>query len=155
MGEPEWPADDKIVGHKTIANEDGSLRHEPLRSAEARAFWAASEQAKEARLRAMPAEQDAINAMFEAWVRLKELGWREAQYCPKDGSSFDVIEAGSTGTFRGHYAGDWPQGTWWLEDMHDLWPSRPILFRLAPDAEASRKRKMAEARARYQAEKGD
>jgi hypothetical protein len=153
MSDPEWPADDnEVVGHKTMSNPDGSLRHEPLTAAEARSFWEASERQKEARAALMPDEQSAIDAMFEAWVRLKELGWREAQYCPKDGSSFDVIEPGSTGIFRGHYSGDWPDGTWWLEDAHDLWPSRPILFRLDPEAEAARRQKMVEARARYEAD---
>ena len=33
----------------------------------------------------------------------------------------------------------------------DVWPSRPILYRLDPEAEAARKAKMAEAAARYAA----
>lgn len=85
---------------------------------------------KIARLKHMPTEQDALRTMFAAYQRLKELGWNDAIYCPKDGSSFDVIEPGSTGIHRAHYSGDWPKGSWWVEDAGDLWPSRPILYRV-------------------------
>ena len=82
------------------------------------------------RVRDMPTEQDAINAMFSAWLRLKELGWRDACYCPKDGSVFQVIEAGSTGIFDCHYEGEWPKGRWWIHADNDLCPSRPVMFKL-------------------------
>lgn len=136
---------DDIVGHKTMM--DGT--HLPITRAEADEIMAhiAAREAK--RAADMPDERAAIDAMFEAFQRLKELGWREARYCPKDGSSFDVIEPGSTGIHRGHYEGTWPTGSWWLEDGGDLWPSRPILFRLDPEAEAERKAKMADAREKY------
>ncbi len=32
------------------------------------------------------AEEDAINGMFSHYSELKKLGWKEAIYCPKDGS---------------------------------------------------------------------
>jgi hypothetical protein len=88
--------------------------------------------AKIARLKHMPTEADALWVLFEAYQRLKELGWNDAVYCPKDGSSFDAIEAGSTGVFRCHYEGKWPTGSWWAEDGGDFWPSRPILYRPTP-----------------------
>ena len=78
---------------------------------------------------AMPTDHDALRVMAEAMARLTALGWRDACYCPKDGSTFDVIEAGSVGIHKAHYQGDWPKGTWWIHDSGDLWPSRPILFR--------------------------
>lgn len=84
----------------------------------------------------MPTEQDALRVMFDAYTRLKELGWRDAIYCPKDGSSFDVIEAGSSGIHRAHYEGEWPKGTWWVEEAGDLWPSRPCLYRPSPEEQA-------------------
>jgi hypothetical protein len=115
-----------IVGHKTFS--DG--HHEPLRQSEAAAIMAASDAAKALRTRRMPDERAAIDAMFEAWQRLKELGWNDAQYCPKDGSLFDVIEPGSTGIHRCRYEGEWPKGSWWIEGDGDLWPSRPVLFRV-------------------------
>lgn len=88
-----------------------------------------------ARAEKMPDERAAILQMFEAVQRLKELGWNDAIYCPKDGSEFDAIEAGSTGIHRCHYEGKWPDGHWWVADNGDLWPSRPILFRKTPNAE--------------------
>ncbi len=111
-----------------ITKEDGS--HVALTGDEARALWNRIERAEEARAIRWPEEDDALSAMFEAYQRLKELGWREAIYCPKDGSVFEAIEAGSTGIFDCHYSGEWPKGSWWAECGGDLWPSRPILFRL-------------------------
>lgn len=138
---------DDVVGHKTMA--DGS--HAPLTRAESVALMQACE-AREAKRKAdMPTEHDAINAMFEAWQRLKELGWREASYCPKDGSSFDVIEAGSTGIHRCFYSGEWPIGYWMVGEGFDCGPSSPILFRLDPEAEAERKARMEAQRLRYRA----
>jgi hypothetical protein len=116
---------DPIVGHKTM--EDGS--HIPLRHSEAVSLWDQAMAAKARRESAMPTEQDAINAMFAAYLRLKELDWNDAIYCPKDGSPFDVVEAGSTGIFTCRYEGDWPDGHWWVEDGGDIWPSRPVLYR--------------------------
>lgn len=86
-----------------------------------------AEQAK--RAADMPDEQTALRVMFSAFQRLRELGWREAIYCPKDGTTFDAIEAGSTGIHRCHYSGEWPKGGWWITAHGDQWPSRPILFR--------------------------
>lgn len=80
----------------------------------------------------MPTEQDALNVMWDAFSRLRSLGWREIMYCPKDGSTFLVIEPGSTGIFECTYQGDWPTGTWWTLDAGDQWPSRPILFKPKP-----------------------
>ncbi len=77
----------------------------------------------------MPTEKDAIDALMCAWLRLKEMGWSEQIYCPKDGSWFDAIEAGSTGIHLCQYTGEWPTGSWWIADENDLYPSRPILWR--------------------------
>ncbi|QUT04036.1 hypothetical protein KFK14_12855 [Sphingobium phenoxybenzoativorans] len=81
-----------------------------------------------ARAALMPTEQDAINLMHEAYTRLKDLGWREAIYCPKDGSTFDAVEPGSTGIHETHYSGTWPDGHWYCFDGGDVWPSRPVLY---------------------------
>lgn len=77
----------------------------------------------------MPTEADALSVMFQAYQRLRELGWREAVYCPNDGSIFNAIEAGSTGIHDCSYEGEWPGGRWWLYGDGDIWPSRPILFK--------------------------
>ena len=92
-------------------------------------IWAAVQAKKIALAEAMPNDQVALDSMFDAYIRLKDLGWREAIYCPKDGTLFDVMEAGSTGIHTCHYEGEWPTGSWWVHHDDDLWPSRPILFR--------------------------
>jgi hypothetical protein len=89
---------------------------------------AASDAAKAARAEKMPDENAALAQMFEAWQRLKELGWNNAMYCPKDGTMFSAIEAGSTGVHEANYVGEWPNGTYYLYDG-DVWPSDPILWR--------------------------
>lgn len=135
-------------GHWTL--RDGS--HVAMTPAEAKALWEDTERRLAERAVRLPDERSAIEAMFEAFDRLRELGWGEAIDCPKDGSSFHVIEPGSTGIHRAHYSGKWPDGSWWVEDDGDLAPSHPILYRLFPEDEAKRKAKMQEAAAHYRAE---
>lgn len=151
---------DEIIGHKTFdTGERGEggfpiYRHEPLTRSEGEALRASVEAAQAKRERDMPDEQSAINAMFSAWVRLKELGWNDIMYCPKDGSRFRVIENGSTGIFDCEYDGEWPKGHWTTFDAHDAYPSSiaPSLYRLYPEDEAKRKLRMAEAAERFKAE---
>ena len=73
-----------------------------------------------------------LDAMFQCYQALKACGWSDAIYCPKDGTQFLAIEAGSTGVFPCTYRGKWPDGTWWTEAHGDLWPSRPILWKPMP-----------------------
>lgn len=65
----------------------------------------------------------------EAYRELKAQGWADAIYCPKDGSVFLSIEAGSVGVHDTVYVGDWPDGSWFIQAGGDLWPSRPILWK--------------------------
>jgi hypothetical protein len=83
-------------------------------------------------------EQDAIRLMHDCYTRLKQLGWNDPIYCPKDGSEFDVVEAGSTGIHKAHYSGEWPSGSWWIAEAGDLWPSRPTLYRVTEREIAAR-----------------
>jgi hypothetical protein len=87
---------------------------------------------RKARARAvkLPDDNACLAQMQEAYQRLKELGWNDAIYCPKDGTIFDAIEAGSIGIHDCHYMGEWPKGSWWTHEAGDLWPSRPTLYRL-------------------------
>ena len=147
---------DDIVGHKTFATgeidpETGlpAMRHEPLTRAEGEKMWAHAQRCHEDRVARMPDEKSALNVMHDAYIRLKDMGWRDAIYCPKDGSTFEIIEAGSTGIFRAHYTGEWPTGSWWAEDAGDLWPSRPTLFRLLPEDQAKEDARRAELRKRF------
>lgn len=146
-----------IVGHKTFdtgkrdAHGMPIMRHEPLTRAEGDALWEAAEKARADREARMPDQQSAIEAMFSAWQRLEELGWRDAIYCPKDGTHFQVIEAGSTGIHDCNYQGKWASGSFWLYGDGDVWPSRPILFKLYPEEQAKYDAQMAEARERFKA----
>lgn len=73
-----------------------------------------------------------LKTMFEAYQALKACGWKEAMYCPKDGTRFLAIEAGSTGVHVCYYQGEWPDGHWWIEAAGDPWPARPILWKAMP-----------------------
>lgn len=115
---------------------------------QAKALWEASERASAKLATDMPTEGDALREMMRAYERLKQLGWRDAVYCPKDGSMFDAIEIGSTGIHRASHDGKYC----WIHEAGDLWPSRPILFRLDPEAETARQQKMADAIAAFERE---
>lgn len=152
----------RIVGHKSFATgEIGPqgfpvLRHEPVTAAEGEALWECTEKNRKSREERMPDENSAIHALFDAWQRLKELGWREPQYCPKNGTQFKVIELGSTGIFDCYYYGEWPDGHYMVMDEHDCYPTSTgvALYRLNPEDEAKRKAKMEEAARRYAETKG-
>jgi hypothetical protein len=103
----------------------------PLDNATAELLLAVAKRQQEERARKMPCEKDAIRQLFEAHQRLEELGWKNIIYCPKDGSMFQAIEAGSTGIFECNYDGKWPNGSWWIYSDGDVSPSYPILFKKA------------------------
>lgn len=90
----------EIVGHKTFSNPDGSLRHEPLTRGEADEILARVEAAKQRRAEQMPTEEAAVKALWDAWYRLKELGWKDAHYAPPRTEPYLVVEAGSSGIHR-------------------------------------------------------
>ena len=96
----------------------------------AQQLWDEAEREEKNRADAMPTEQDAINQMFQAYQRLKELGWNSVSYCPKDGSMFDAIEAGSIGIAPTKYDGEQRRGRFWAYEANDIWPSSPILFKV-------------------------
>ena len=128
---------DPVVGHKTFHEGSMQTRHEPLRASEAAALMAAVDEAKRRRAELMPTEQDAVRAMWEAYHRLEELGWRNATYCPRDGRTLLFIEAGSSGIHEGRCDDKdtaHRRPTVWLHDAGDLWPSQPVLYREPPNA---------------------
>jgi hypothetical protein len=157
-GEQEFPRPGDVIGHKTFDTgercpETGMplLRHEPLTRAEGEALWEAAKAAEAKRAADMPDEQSAIRAMFSAWQRLKELGWREGKYAPRDGTMFKTIELGSMGIFDCDCHGEWPNCTWTTYDSHDAYPSSkpPAMFKLLSEDQAKYDARMAEAQARY------
>jgi hypothetical protein len=151
---------DDIVGHKTFDTGERDERgfpvhrHEPLTRAEGAAMWAHAKKREAERAEKMPDEQAAISALWDAHQRLRELGWSEPQYCPKDGTRFKVIELGSTGIFDCYYHGEWPEGHYMVMDEHDCYPTSTgvAMYRLYPEDEAKRKQRWAEAAAKYRAE---
>lgn len=126
--------DDPIVGHKTFYDQAGGHRHEPLRESEAASILKASDDAKAKRAADMPTEDAAVHALWSAYQRLRELGWRETCYAPTQ-QTVRLIEAGSSGIHLGSRHEPWPEKTWWIEDSSDLWPSTPILFKPLTPAE--------------------
>lgn len=87
--------------------------------------------ARVARAEMMPTEQDAIDMMLRAYYRLKDLGWNDGMYMPKDGTMVTVCQHGSSGTFDCNYTGEWADGFFNLYDGGDVYPSRtvPPLFK--------------------------
>lgn len=85
----------------------------------------------------MPTTEDALRVIADAHERLKELGWRQIQYGPKQGVHVELIEPGCTAVLTG-YRNDvrGPNETWWVETDCDLWPSRPIMWRRGPFVDA-------------------
>ena len=70
-----------------------------------------------------------LSAMYAQYKKLRNIGWRSIEYCPKDGSRFLAVEPGTTGVYPCHYKGEWPDGTWWMEHSGDMWPARPMLWK--------------------------
>lgn len=89
------------------------------------------------RAASMPKEIDALSVILSGVERLRELGWNDIVYCPKDGSMFLAVEAGSCGIFDCHYEGEWPNGHWWIFDAGDSWPSRPLMWKKKPETNES------------------
>lgn len=126
-------------------------RHEPLTAGEADALMQHAEQRQRERVERMPDEKAAINALFDAWLRLKDFGWKEPMYCPKDGTPFKIIELGSTGIFDGAYRGTWPDGSWDSWDEHDSYCSSiaPAMFKLLPEDQAKEDARRAALREQF------
>lgn len=93
------------------------------------ALWDSAMKAKAERAVRLPDEAACLRALMDGFSRLKELGWRDAVYAPTDGTPLVLIEAGSTGIHQG-YRDD--ERRFWIEGDSDIWPSRPILFRVPP-----------------------
>ena len=82
-----------------------------------------------ANLLATEREEKLLKDLANAYENLKKHGWQDIMYCPKDGSLFLVIEAGSTGIHECTYEGKWPDGKWWIHEEFDVWPSKPIMWK--------------------------
>lgn len=85
------------------------------------------EEGKRKRAEEMPDDAAALYAVFRGFLRLKELGWKNPIYAPKDGTPLQLLEPDSTGIHEGYRDA---KGRFWITDT-DVWPSRPMLYRLA------------------------
>jgi len=68
---------------------------------------------------------DSLKQLTDAFYALKEQGWREAMYCPRDSHWVQFIEAGSSGVHVG-YRND---SGYWITTDNDTYPSSPILYK--------------------------
>jgi hypothetical protein len=146
---------EEVVGHKTFSDGHGGFRHDPLTRAEADSLMVAADAARADRAARFPTAEDAVRVLWDAWYRLQELGWKDAQYAPADRRLRRVVELGSTGIHEGYCEprSDRPlEKWWWIPSEGDVWPSRPILY--APDDEerAEQEARFAAARAAIERE---
>lgn len=83
---------------------------------------------KAKRIDEMPDIDAALRVFTRAYRRLIELGFKEIIYAPKDDSTFEVIEPGSTGIFKCNYEESPTRGSFWIQEEGGC-PSHPVLWR--------------------------
>jgi hypothetical protein len=98
-----------------------------------RKFWAEAAAKQERYVE--EGEESQLAKIRDGYHGLKALGWADATYCPKDGTRFLAICGNGSEPRPCTYQGEWPNGTWWIEDAGDLWPERPILWKPMPKGE--------------------
>lgn len=77
---------------------------------QAKAMWEDCERADAERQKQFPDTLSCLQAMSSAAERLRQLGWRNGRYCPRDGTSFAVCQVGSTGMWKGLWTNDSGKG---------------------------------------------
>lgn len=144
----------EIVGHKTF-RENGQFRHEPLTRSEADALHDSFERAEARRAADFPDAEACARGMWEAYYRMKRLGWKDPRYAPTDGRLKRVVSAGSSGIHEAYCSertdrkgAKW----WWAPDDGDLWSYTPLLY--LPDAQeiAEHEERMTKAIEKYRKE---
>ena len=121
---------DDIVGHKTFHDGDG-YRHEPLTRVEADQILAAVDAARERRAATFPTPEACARGLWDAWYRLKELGWKEARYAPPDGREKQTVSIGSSGIHSARCMARTDregENWWWADEAGDTWPHSPTLY---------------------------
>ncbi|NOV17871.1 hypothetical protein E5S70_17610 [Ensifer adhaerens] len=87
--------------HGSMRMADGS--RVSLTEEEAKELWQVVKQAGKDRAERLPDAKACLTALSSAKDRMRELGWRDSRYCPRDGSTFAVCEIGSTGMWSAFY----------------------------------------------------
>lgn len=77
-----------------------------LTSDQAKSMWEQCEKADRDRAEKYHDSAACLDAMLSAECRLKQLGWRNGRYCPRDGNAFAVCQVGSTGMWKGFWSED-------------------------------------------------
>lgn len=95
---------------------------------QAEAIFKAIEADRQRSVEQMPDVDAALWVFHRAYRRLIELGFKEIIYHPKDGSTFEVIEPGSTGIFPCQYWEEPTRGSFWIQEDGGT-PSHPVLWR--------------------------
>lgn len=129
---------EKIVGHKTYWNDDGTHRHEPLTESEADELWAHCEAEAKRRGELIPDQEAAIKLMHDCCVRLRDMGWiTPPKFTTKPGTyKFKVIEFGSTGVFDVTCnVGGSGKFQWWHASHGDIWPITPLMVKEVAEAD--------------------
>lgn len=75
----------------------------------------------------LPTTNHCVVALLQTVERLREIGWRDACYAPKD-RSFDAIVMGGSGVHRCQWLGG-TAGGWFIEDTNDWWPAQIVVWR--------------------------
>ena len=124
----------------------------PIKEPTLQELWAEAKREKAARDALMSDERATIFMLFAAYLRLKDFGWRDGMYAPKDGTKFQTISLGSTGIHDCGFSGKY----WDTFDGGDIYPSsdRPDLFRLYPEDQAKADARMRNAAAKFAREGG-
>jgi hypothetical protein len=139
-----------IVGHKTFRDGE-SFRHEPLTRAEGDAIMARIEEAKAKRAELYPDAEAAVRGMWDAWYRLKELGWQDPRYAAADSRMKKVIEIGSTGIHDAHCTPrtDGKGDKWWWIPEGGYSPTDPLLYLPDEQEKAEAEERGARMRERF------
>lgn len=88
----------------------------------------------------MPDEAAALRQLHRAYTRLQALGWNDLDTAPTNGQPFYAIQLGVEGVATVFHIGKY----YWMEGTNDLWPARPVLFRLFEHDRLAQKRRLEE-----------
>ena len=75
----------------------------------------------------LPTTDHCTVALLQVVERLRELGWQAAEYAPRN-RSFNAVVLGGSGVHRCMWIGG-TTGGWFLEDDHDWWPARIVVWK--------------------------
>ena len=75
----------------------------------------------------LPTTDHCTVALLQVMERLRELGWRDAEYAPRD-RSFNAIVLGGSGVHRCMWIGG-TTGGYFIEEAHAWWLARIVVWK--------------------------